>query len=67
MISLDHERTERYSYDCVALSFAEDRPVARPRAATLLRVIGGPECKAPGALGISKNLLGFQKFFKTLL
>ena len=25
LISLDHERTERYSYDCMALAFAESR------------------------------------------
>ena len=43
-----------------------DRPVARRRAAARLRIIGG-SAKPPEPWGFSKNLLGFSKFFKTLL
>ena len=50
----------------MALSFAEDRPVACPPAAARLRIIGG-SAKPPEPWGFSKILPGFQKFFKSLL
>ena len=62
LISLDHERTERYSYDCMALRSPKTGPwlaAAPPRGRALYEGV-----QAPGALSFFKKPPRFSKVFQ---
>ena len=61
LISLDLERTERYSYDCMALRSPKTGPwlAAPPRGRALYEGV-----QAPGALSFFKKPPRFSKVFQ---